>query len=70
MEPFRVLIDRIVLNLEKDIDFRVQILDIFNKQVLINGKRQFLENAISIYCKSLFDCLNKEGDGEILFYEL
>ncbi len=70
MEPFRILIDRIVINLNKEEDFRTQILKIFDFQVKIKEKSYYLENAISLYCKSLFDCLNNEGKGEISFYEM
>lgn len=70
MEPFRVLIDRIVVDLKEDLDFRVQVLEVFNNQVKIKGKKLFLENAISVYCKSLFDCLRDKGEGDISFYEL
>ncbi len=70
MEPFRILIDRIVVNLNEEEDFRSQILEIFNIQVKIKGKSYYLEKAISVYCKSLFDRLNNNDNGEILFYEM
>ena len=70
MEPFRVLIDRIVVNLNDEDDFRTQILKIFYFQVKIKGKSFYFENAISLYCKSLFDYLNNFGKGEISFYEI
>lgn len=70
MEPFRILVDRIVIGLKEDVDFKVQVLNIFNLQVKIKGKKMFFENAISVYCKSLFDCLQNNGEGEIAFYEL
>lgn len=74
MEPFRVLVDRIVFKLiSENADFKeykIRLLDIFKVQVLINGKKQFLESAISIYCQSVFDGLNNKKWNNIKFYEL
>lgn len=70
IEPFRVLIDKIVLNLVAEKDTKSQILEIFNTKIKIDNKLQFLENAISIYCKSIIDALNEENVNLIKFYEL
>lgn len=72
-EPFRILVDREVLDIVKnpdDRDFRLRILDIFKLQLNINGKRQYLENAISIYCQSVLESLNNEDMELLRFYEL
>ena len=53
-----------------DRDFRLRILDIFKLQLNINGKRQYLENAISIYCQSVLESLNNEDMELLRFYEL
>ena len=75
MEPFRILIDRLAYKIvstesENSPDFRIQLMDIFNKQVYINNKKQFFENAITIYCQNIFETLNKNDIGKIKFYEL
>jgi len=70
MEPFRPIIDNIVLDLKKEDNFKDKILNIFNTQLTINNKKLFLENAISTYCQSVFDYLSNNGNGEIYFYEL
>ena len=74
MEPFRIIVDRIVFEiLIQNADFKeykLQLLKIFNLQLLIDGKKQFLENAISIYCQSIFDNLNNNLRNKIKFYEL
>lgn len=63
MEPFRILIDRIVFQINKDDqNFKSKILEIFELKVKIAGKEQYFENAISIYVQSLLDALE---DGEI-----
>ena len=70
MEPFRILIDKIVYGLEdNDIDYKIKILEIFNLQVTIDNKKQFLENAITIYCQHIFDALNNQDIERIIFYE-
>ena len=72
MEPFRVLIDQKVLQM-KLIDFehseKMQLVDILNQEVLIDGKKQYVNNAIKIYCKSVFDAINDEDISEIRFYQ-
>lgn len=75
MEPFRVLIDRLTHKIvsaktENAPDFRLQLLDIYNQQIRINNKVQFFENAITIYCQSIFEALNKDDIGKLKFYEL
>lgn len=75
MEPFRVLIDRLTYTIastktENSPDFRLQLLNIFNQQVYINDKAQFFENAITIYCQSIFEALSKNDLGKLKFYEL
>ena len=70
MEPFRILVDKLVLNLDADKDMKSQMLEIFNLKVKINNKLQVLENAITIYCQSVIDALNKNDANLIKFYEL
>lgn len=70
MEPFRILIDRIVFNLTEESNYKINILEIFNKQIKIDGKMQFFENAISVYCQSIINALNENDLGKIKFYEM
>lgn len=71
MEPFRVLVDRVAIDIdEEDLDYKFKMLCILERKVKIGGKEQLLENAISIYCNSVFDALNKGDEQLILFYEL
>lgn len=69
MEPFRVLVDKIVYNLKEDSNYKMEILNIFNLQLTIDGKKQYFENAISIYCQSVFDALDNNNKDLIKFYE-
>lgn len=70
MEPFRILIDKIVYALpENDANFKIKILEIFNTQQKIDGKLQYFENALSIYCQSVFKALETNNVDIIRCYE-
>lgn len=71
MEPFRILVDRLVYDMKPtkfEHDEKMEVLHILESSVHIDGKMQYLGNAIKIYCRSVFDALN-EGDSELIkFY--
>lgn len=69
MEIFRPLVDKKVYEMQPKIfekDEKMQILGILNTKVLIRSKEQYLQNAISIYTKSVFEALN---NGEVKLME-
>ena len=72
MEPFRVLIDREVIQMQRK-EFtheeKIQLVNVLNNEVMIDGKTQYVNNAIKIYCKSVFDAINDEDISEIRFYQ-
>lgn len=73
MEPFRVIIDECVynMNLTKfERDEKLQIVNLLNKEVIIEGKRQYLNNAIKIYCKSVLDAITDRDISIISFVEI
>jgi len=45
----------------------MKILDILNKEVILEGKQQHMTNAIKIFCKSVFDSLNENDISLIRF---
>lgn len=61
MEPYRILVDRIVYKMNPD-DFskeeKMELVDVLNDKVMIDGRIQYVNNAIRIYTKSIFDSLN------------
>ena len=60
MEPFRILVDEEVYNLEGTEftkDHKNKLINILNKTVIIDDKNQTVANAIKIYCRSLFSAL-------------
>ena len=75
MEPFRPFVDMTVLRMEHkhfSKEQKIQLIDFLNKQVLINGKEQFLQNAIKEYTKSILDAIDIGSSSIIKFpeYEL
>lgn len=72
MEPFRPLIDNIVLSMEtkEELDHfdKMQLVDVLNKKVTINRCNQTVINAISIYVKSVLDALDARDLSLIRFY--
>ena len=70
MEPFRILIDKMVYLLEPSAkDYKRKILEIFDLKLKIDGKEQFFENAISIYVQSVFDAIESGDERLIKMYE-
>jgi CRISP-associated protein Cas1 len=70
MEPFRVLIDKIVYFLDpKEKDYKRKVLEMFDLKLKIDGKEQFFENAISIYVQSVLDAIEMGDEKLIKMYE-
>lgn len=71
MEPFRILVDREVTEmklLQFDHEEKMQLVNILNQEIQIDGKTQYVNNAIKIYCKSVFDALEEDDSSLIRFY--
>ncbi|MDE6627720.1 MAG: type II CRISPR-associated endonuclease Cas1 [Lachnospiraceae bacterium] len=71
MEPFRPLIDRKVISMQPEKfehEEKMGVLAVLNEEVSIGGKKEFINNAIKIYCKSIFDALNDKDPSLIKFY--
>ena len=71
MEPFRPIIDYAVMQLapvkfeHEEKDFVLQSLQ---GTVLINGREEYISNAIKIYTRSILDALNDNELKKIRFY--
>lgn len=71
MEPYRPIVDYVVWKMKPNIfekEEKHDILQIINKEVIIAGRREMLENAIKIYVKSVFDVLSGNEEAVIRFY--
>lgn len=71
MEPFRCLVDRqvVLLNSDKfEQEEKMAMLNVINEEVIIDGKKQYVANAIKIYVHSIFEALHEEDISLIRFY--
>lgn len=75
METFRPIIDYFAFEHEGfttfEKDEKLQVLDLLNSRVKVNKSEQFLNNAIGIYARSVFEALREDNPEKILnWYEL
>ena len=75
VEPFRPLVDHAVRQMapEKlEHDEKMKLVQILNRQILIDGSRQYLLNAIRIFVKSAMDAMREENLSSVRWpvYEL
>lgn len=73
MEPFRILVDRIVVKMKPqkfDKDEKICFIYMLEDGVMIDGKNQYVSNAIKIYCRSVFDALSDKDISMLKFYSV
>lgn len=73
MEPFRPIVDAVVyssIGQPFDKSYKYKLINVLNFKVKIDGKEQFVSNAIPIYVKSIIDAIEQEKPEKILNYEL
>lgn len=71
MEPFRILVDRRVYDMHPEKfqhEEKMELLDVLNENVILDGKRNYVSTAIRLYCRSVFDALNERDISLIKFY--
>ena len=71
MEPFRPLVDNLVISIRPEKfehEEKVKVLELYQKEVSMAGRNEYLNNAIKIYTKSIFDALNDSDISQIKFY--
>lgn len=72
MEPFRPLADEMVLKMQLDqfeTEEKHQMLDLFEQTVFINGRTEYVGNAVKIYTHSVFEALEDKDTSLIRFYQ-
>ena len=72
MEPFRIIVDRFVYKMKPnkfEKDEKHQLLRLLEQEVFIDGKTEYVSNAIKIYTRSVFEALNDKDISLIKFYE-
>lgn len=71
MEPFRTIIDRAVYGLQLD-EFgkteKMYLVNLLNEEVRMANRKETVNNAIKIYCKSVFDAIEENDISLIKFY--
>lgn len=73
MEPFRPIVDAVVYNSTGqpfDKAYKYKLINILNLKIKIDGKEQYVANAIPIYVKSVIDAIEQEKPELVLNYEL
>ena len=50
-------------------DEKVEILKMLQKEMIIAGRKECVNNAMKIYCRSIFDALNEGDISLIKFYK-
>lgn len=73
MEPFRPLIDERVIRMnmsEFGPEEKRRLIEVLNAIVIVDGKQNFLLNAIKTYVWSFFKCMERKETGGLLFYEV
>ncbi len=72
MEPYRPLVDRKVKTIQPlkfEHEEKMHVLEVLQMEVLLAGRREYVGNAIKIYCRSIFDALNSGDLSLIKFYK-
>jgi CRISPR-associated endonuclease Cas1 len=72
MEPFRPIVDECVIEMNPDIlgpEEKRKLMDLLNKEVLVDNKTNFLINAIRIYCNGVFNAINEDNANLLRFYK-
>lgn len=70
MEPFRIFIDRKVFEMQPEKlehKEKMELVNLINQEVQIDGRKNYLSNAIKIYCKSVFDAVNDKDISVLKF---
>lgn len=71
MEPFRPIVDLKVKQmnpLKFEHEEKMEVLTILQQEVKIAGRTEYVNNAIKIYAKSVFDAINNRDPAMIKFY--
>lgn len=72
MEVYRPMVDLRVYNMKPqqfETEEKRHILGVLEEEVIIGGRSENVNNAIKLYCKSVFDALNEHDPSIIKFYK-
>ena len=72
MEPFRPLVDNLIKQMtpEKfEHDEKMEVVKLLQKEIILAGRKEYLSNAMKLYCRSVFDAFNDGDISLIKFYK-
>lgn len=72
MEPFRILVDRMVYQMKPqkfEHEEKVQMLSVLNEEIVIADRKEYVLNAIKIYCKGVLNAISERDVSLIRFYQ-
>ena len=72
MEPFRPLVDNLIKQMAPDKfdrDEKMEVVKLLQKEIIVSGRKEYLSNAMKLYCRSVFDALNDGDISLIKFYK-
>lgn len=72
MEPFRPLVDNLIKQMapEKfEHDEKMEVVKLLQKEIILAGRKEYLSNAMKLYCRNVFDALNDGDISLIKFYK-
>jgi len=67
IEPFRFIVDVEARKLKESDDFKMVLVNLLNKYVVIDSKKQTVYNAMHIYFQSIIEALGSGDVGKIRF---
>ena len=68
MEPFRPLVDNLIKQMAPEKfkhEEKMEVVKLMQKEIILAGRKEYLSNAMKLYCRSVFDALN---DGESISF--
>lgn len=71
MEPYRILVDREVYAMKPekfDHEEKIGMINLLNAEVIVLDRKEYVNNAIKIYTKSVLDALSENDISLIRFY--
>lgn len=72
MEPYRILVDREVYAMKPekfDHEEKIRMINLLNAEVIVLDRKEYVNNAIKIYTKSVLDALSENDISIIRFYK-
>ncbi|MCF8021035.1 MAG: type II CRISPR-associated endonuclease Cas1 [Vallitaleaceae bacterium] len=73
MEPFRPLVDDIIIKTNMgvfDSAYKMKMVDVLNHEVMIDGRKHYVSNAISLFSESVLNALESNDIERMKFVDI